>query len=159
MSKVGKVALVCIPAALIMFANGAANASKSEEEVGAFACINDKWDEKEVEKGHKLVDYAGRCVHIPDDPASPKSTQDCVGKYEYLPDETWKGSGTCTHLYKDGDKKYETWSEGSHLKEYPSKITGGTGKFQGASGDSTYTYDNLTDTLSGGRYKGRLSLP
>lgn len=159
MSQVGKIAFVCIPAALIMFANGAADAGKTEEEAGAFACINDKWDEKEVEKGHKLVDYAGRCVHIPDDAAAPKSTQDCVGKYEYLPDESWKGTGTCTHLFKDGDKKYETWEEGSHLKEYPSKITGGTGKFQGASGDFTSSYDNLTDTLSGGRYKGSLRLP
>ena len=34
--------------------------------------MTDKWDEKEVEKGHKLVDYAGRCVAIPDDPAAPK---------------------------------------------------------------------------------------
>lgn len=159
MSQVGKVALVCIPAALILFANGAANAGKTEQEAGAFACVNDKWDEKEVEKGHKLVDYAGRCVHIPEDPAAPKSTQDCAGKYEYLTDESWKASGTCTHLFKSGDKKYETWEEGSHLKEYPSKITGGTGKYQGASGDFTYTYDNLTDTLAGGRYKGTLKLP
>ena len=27
-------------------------------DTGALACINDKWDEKEVDKGHKLVDYA-----------------------------------------------------------------------------------------------------
>lgn len=142
-----------------MFASGAANAGKTEKDAGAFACINDKWDEKEVEKGHKLVDYAGRCVHIPDDPAAAKSTQDCVGKYEYLPDETWKASGTCTHVFKDGDKKFETWQEGSHLKEYTSRITGGTGKYQGASGDFAYTYDNLTDVLSGGRYMGTLKLP
>jgi hypothetical protein len=159
MSKIGKVALVCIPAALFFLGNGVANAGKTEQEAGAFACINDKWDEKEVEKGHKLVDYAGRCVHIPDDPAALKSTQDCVGKYEYFPDETWKASGTCTHLFKSGDKKYETWEEGSHLKEYPSKITGGTGKYEGSSGDFTYTYDNLTDTLAGGRYKGTLKRP
>ncbi|MEI9902454.1 MAG: hypothetical protein WDN31_22875 [Hyphomicrobium sp.] len=159
MSQIRKVALACIPAALIMFANDTATAGKTRQETGAFACFNDKWDEKELEKGHKVVDYAGRCVHIPDDPAEPKSTQDCVGKYEYLPDETWKASGTCTHLFKDGDKKYETWEEGSHLKEYASKITGGTGKYQRASGDFTYTYDNLTDTLAGGRYAGTLRLP
>lgn len=159
MSQVRKFALVCIPAALGMLANGAASAGKTEAEAGAFACINDKWDEKEVEKGHKLVDYAGRCVHIPDDPAVPKSTQDCIGKYEYFPDESWKATGSCTHLFKDGDKKFETWEEGSQLKEYVSKITGGTGKYEGIKGEATYTYDNLTDALSGGRYKGTLTLP
>ena len=72
------------------------NAGQTINDVGAIACVNDKWDVKEPEKGHKLVDYAGRCVNIPDDPAAPKSTADCVGKYEYMPDESWKGSGTCT---------------------------------------------------------------
>jgi hypothetical protein len=45
----------------------------------------------EPEKGHKLVDAAMRCVLIPDDPAEPTISQDCVGKYEYMPDESWKG--------------------------------------------------------------------
>ena len=43
-------------------------------------------------KDHKLVDYAGRCVIIPGDAAEPKSTEDCVGNYEFMPDESWKGS-------------------------------------------------------------------
>ena len=117
-------------------------------------------DEKEPDKGHKLVDYAGRCVTIPDDPAAtPMATDDCVGNYEYMPDGSWHGSGTCTHNLKGGDKIHETWEEGSQLKEYPYKITGGTGKYEGASGGGTYIYENLTDTLSGGRYKGQLVLP
>ena len=49
-----------------------------------------------------------------------------------------------------------TWEEGSHLKEYIYKNTGGTGILEGASGGGTYTYDNLTDTLAGGRYKGTI---
>ena len=123
------------------------------------ACVTDKWDEKEPEKGHKLVDYAGRCVLVPDDPAAPKVTEDCVGKYEYMPDESWKASGTCTDTFQGGDKKSVTWEEGSHLKEYPYKTTGGTGKYQGASGGGTYIYENLTDTLSGGTFKGKIELP
>jgi hypothetical protein len=38
---------------------------------------------------------------------------------------------------------------GSHLKEYTYKVTGGTDKYEGASGGGTYVYDNLTDTLAG----------
>src|SRR5262249_22340576 len=135
-------------AALLIFGCGAANAGQTINEAGAIACINYKWDEKEGEKGHKLVDYAGRCVHIPDRPAAPFAT-DCVGKYEYMPDESWNGTGTCTNTYKGGDTTSLTWEEGSHLKEYSYKLTGGSGKYQGATGGGTYVYENLTDTLSG----------
>ena len=151
---------IAVPAALLILGNGAvANAGQTINDVGAIACVNDKWDKKEPEKGHKLVDYAGRCVNIPDDPAAPKSTADCAGKYEYMPDESWKGSGTCTYTFKGGDKRYESWEEGSHLKEYTYKYTGGTGKYEGASGGGTYTLEELTDTLMGGKYKGTKELP
>lgn len=136
-----------------------ASAGQTVNEAGALVCVNDKWDEKEPEKGHKLVDYAGRCVRIPHDPAEPKDTADCVGKYEYMPDESWKGSGTCTWNLKGGDKQHEDWDEGSHLKEYPFKWTGGTGKYEGAKGGGTYIYENLTDALSAGTYKGKMELP
>jgi hypothetical protein len=154
-----KTLLIALPAALFVLGSGAANAGQTITEAGAIACVNDKWDETEVDKGHKLVDYAGRCVDIPSDPAAEKFTEECVGKYEYMPDESWKGSGTCTRTHKGGDKTYDTWEEGSQLTEYPYKITGGSGKYQGASGGGTYIYENLTDTLAGGTYKGTLVLP
>ena len=150
---------VAVSAALLIFGNGAANAGQTINEAGALACVNDKWDVKEPEKGHKLIDYAGRCVTIPDDPAAPKKTMECKGPYEYMPDGSWKGSGTCTQTFKSGDKFYVTWEEGSHLKESTYKITGGTGKYDGASGGGTYTLEELTDTLLGGRYKGTIQLP
>ena len=92
---------IAVPAALLVLANGAANAGKTVDEAGALACVTDKWDEKEPEKGHKLVDYAGRCVVVPDDPAEPQVyAEDCAGKYEYMPDESWKGAGTCTRTLR-----------------------------------------------------------
>jgi hypothetical protein len=151
--------LIAVPAALFLLGNAPAKAAQTIEEAGALACVIDKWDEKEVEKGHKLVDAAVRCVDIPDDDAAPKYSQDCVGKYEYMPDESWKAAGTCTDTYKSGDTKFESWEEGSSLKHYTYAITGGTGKYQGASGGGTYFYENLTDTLSGGKYKGSIVLP
>jgi hypothetical protein len=146
-------------AAFLILGSGVANAGQTINEAGVIVCVNDKWDEKEVEKGHKLVDYAGRCVNVPNDPGAEKVTEDCIGKYEYMPDESWKASGTCTRTHKGGDKTYDSWEEGSQLKEYPYKVTGGTGKYQGASGGGTYIYENLTDTLSGGTYKGAMQLP
>jgi hypothetical protein len=152
---------IAAPAALLILGSGtAANAGQTINDVGAIACVNDKWDVKEPEKGHKLIDYAGRCVTIPDDPAAPKKTLECKGPYEYMPDGSWKGSGSCTLTVKGGkDTLTESWEEGSHLKEYPYKFTGGTGKYEGASGGGTYTMEELTDTLLGGRYKGTIELP
>ncbi len=38
-------------------------------------CVSDKWDEKEIGKDHKVVDYAGRCVKVPDAPSAAKTTR------------------------------------------------------------------------------------
>ena len=151
--------LIAVPAELFVLGSGAASAGQTINEAAAMACVNDKWDEKEPDKGHKLVDFAGRCINIPNDPAAPRSAGDCVGKYEYLADRSWKGSGTCTYTFKGGDKINDSWEEGSHLKEYTYKYTGGTGKYEGASGGGTYIYENITDTLAGGTFKGQLVLP
>jgi hypothetical protein len=113
--------LLTVPAALLILGNGAANAAQTINETATMACVNDKWDEKEVDKGHKLVDFAGRSINVPNDPAAPKSAGDCVGKYEYMPDESWNGSGTCTYTFKGGDTLSDSWEEGSHLKEYTYK--------------------------------------
>jgi hypothetical protein len=154
-----KLPIAALTVSLLILGPSVAKAGETINESGALVLVVDKWNESEPDKGHKLVEYAGRCVSIPDDRAVPKVTCDCVGKYEYMPDKSWKGAGTCTDTYKGGDKTYFTWEEGSDLKEYPYKITGGTGKYEGASGGGTYTYENLTDTLQAGRYKATIELP
>ena len=83
---------------------------KAIKDVGSLAYIVDKWDVTKSEKRHKLINYAGRCVAIPDDAAAPY-TGKLVGKYEYFPDGSWKGSGTCTYTYEGGDKLNESWEE------------------------------------------------
>ncbi|MGQ0456160.1 MAG: hypothetical protein ACT4OU_03755 [Hyphomicrobium sp.] len=148
-----------VAAPLLIVLQSAAALGGTLQEAGVLACVIDKWDEKEPEKGHKLVDYAGRCVAYPDDPAASKVTEECTGKYEYMPDGSWKGSGACTDTYKAGGTKTLTFEEGSHLKEFTYKVTGGTGKYEGLSGSGTYTNENLTDTLTAGRYKATLTLP
>jgi hypothetical protein len=150
---------LAVPAALFILGGGTANAGKTTDDSGALACFTDKWDETEPDKGHKLVDFAARCVAVPDDPAAPRYTEECAGKYEFMPDESWKGAAKCTWTFKDGDTVYDTFEEGSHLEESTYTITGGTGKYQGASGGGTYSCENLTDTLCGGRFKGKMMLP
>jgi hypothetical protein len=150
---------VALIATLFIFGGGSADAGQTINEAGAIVCVNDTSKESEPEEGHKLVELTQRCVLVPDDDAVPKLTQDCAGKYEYMPDGSWKGTGTCTNTYKGGDKASMTWEEGAHLKAYTYTFTGGTGKYTGASGGGTYMYEGLTETLFGGKYKGQMVLP
>jgi len=143
---------------LLTFGSSAALADKIIEDEGQIVCAGDKWEEKEIAKDHKTVDAANRCVLTPKDDASAKVTEACAGKFEYLPDGSWKGAGTCTDTYPGGDKVFLSWEEGSHLKAYLYTKTGGTGKYEGVSGGGTYKYDMLTDSLSAGWYKGKLIL-
>jgi hypothetical protein len=151
--------LATVPAILLALGTCTALAGETINESGTMACVTDKWDEKEPEKGHKLVEAIQRCVLMPDDAAAPKVSEDCKGNYEYMPDGSWKGSGTCTDTYVGGGTMTDTWEEGSHLKEYTYKKAAGTGKYKGATGSGTYMYENLTDTLAAGRYKGTLLMP
>ena len=111
-----KLLFVVVPATFLILGDGAAVAGQTIDKVGVIACVTDKWTETELEKGHKLADSVQRCVLIPNDPAAEKGTQACVGKYEYMPDGSWKGSGTCTDTYKGSDKIFEAWEEGSRAQ-------------------------------------------
>ena len=101
--------LVAVPATILALGCSVANAGKTIEQAGVIVCVTDKWDEKEPEKGHKLVDYTGRCVKVPDDSAEAKSTEACSGKYEYTPDGSWKASGSCAVTIVGGDTIDITW--------------------------------------------------
>lgn len=151
--------LLAIPATVLALGVTAAHAGSMVEEAGTIVCVSDKWDEKEPAKGHKLVDYAGRCVKVPSDATAAKWTEACEGKYEYLPDGTWKANGTCAATQQGGDAITITWEEGSALTENTYKATGGTGKFKGVGGGGTYKYDQLSETLFGGRYNSHWLLP
>ena len=94
-----------------------------DESTGALALVVDKWDVTEPEKGHKLVEYAGRGLGIPDDRTEPPAEGSYVGNYEYKPDGSWTGAGTGTETFKGGDTTNYTWEEGSapqgkHLQIY-----------------------------------------
>ena len=150
-----------IAAALLLVASGAANAGERIESSGYDACVTDLWDVLELDEGHSVALYKGRCVTLNDDPSAGdhKSTGECVGIYEFMPDESWKGSGSCTWTGRDGDKWFLTFEEGSHLDESTYEFTGGTGKLAGATGGGTYVGEELTDALLMERYKDVMELP
>src|SRR4029079_19695069 len=81
---------VTVPAALFIIGNGVAIAGQTVDVAGSIACVTDKRHAEEPDKGHKLLETSMRCVVIPDDAAVPKFVQDCVVKYEYMADKSWK---------------------------------------------------------------------
>ena len=62
-----------------------------------------------------------------------------------MPDESWKGSGTCTvQPSRRLETRYTTPGRRARTsRTYPYKITGGTGKYEGASGGGTCTIRQL----------------
>ena len=52
-----------------------------------------------------------------------------------------------------------TANAGQTINEAGAIVTGGTGKYENASGGGTYMYENLSDTIAGGTYKGQMVLP
>jgi hypothetical protein len=135
------------------------DAAEKVDEPGVIVCVSDKWDEKEIGKNHKVVDYAGRCVKVPDAASANKTTEECNGKYEYKPDGTWQAAGTCLVTVKEGETMSIAWQEGSGLDLNTYQANGGTGRFKGVTGGGTYKYDQLTTTLFGGRYHSKWELP
>ncbi len=150
-----------IAAALLLAAAGTANAGERIESSGYDACIIDVWDELALDEGHSLALYKGRCVTFLDDPsaAGHMSTGECAGTYEFMPDESWNGSGYCTWTYRDGDTLFLKFWEGSDMEVSRYDWVGGTGRYAGATGGGTYTGEELTDTLSASRWKEVIELP
>ena len=134
-----------------------------DESTGALALVIDKWDRKVDEKGHTLVEYAGRGLSFPDDSTEPPAEGSYVGTYKLKPDGSWTGAGTGTETFKGGDTTNYTWEEGPTEGTY--KYTGGTGKYKGVSGGGTYklyagyTYEIVPGTLQVCKYKDQIVLP
>ena len=77
-----------------------------------------------------------------------------------MPDESWKGVRDLhLDILKVATSNTKPGRRVRTSRSTRSRWTGGTGKYEGAKGGGTYTYDNLTDTLSAGRYKGKMELP
>lgn len=148
-------------AALLLIAAGTANAAERIESSGYDACTTDVWDELELGEGHSVALYKSRCVTFSDDPRGPghMSTGVCAGTFEFMPDETYKGSGFCTWTYRDGDKLFLKFWEGSDMEEGRYEWIGGTGRYVGATGGGTNTGEDLTDTLWAGRFEEVIELP
>ena len=66
-----------------------------------------------------------------------------MGTFEIFPDQSYKGGGYCTVTDREGDKLFQSWSDSSGPEGGRFENTGGTGKFEGAKGQGTFTETEL----------------
>jgi hypothetical protein len=131
---------------LLAGAGTLANASERIEESG-YNTFSYEVKVLELEEGHSVILWYGKGTEITDDPSlsTHMSAIDCAGMIETMPDETYTGNGHCTTVVSAGDKLFQRWREGSDMEEGRYEIIGGTGKFEGAKGEGTYTSTELPD--------------
>ena len=132
-------------AAAVLLISGAnfAWAQQKIEEAGIDSMVRDN-KVFELEKGHLyiLVDEKGVETTNTRSPTH-MSVIDCMGTWELFPDQSYKGSGYCTVTDREGDKLFQSWSDSSAEGSKFESI-GGTGKFEGAKGQGTYTETELS---------------
>jgi hypothetical protein len=149
---------------LLMFSADPAWAQQKIEEAGTDFAVRDN-QVSELEKGHIVVLVKTKGVTIMDDPSHPlnMTAPDCTGIFEEFPDGKFKGNGYCAAADQDGHKLFSAWSESSETDpENRYQIAGGTGKFEGAKGEGTYTITEVSPGPQGRhvvRWQGTAEYP
>src|SRR5262245_54195769 len=111
------------------------------------ASVNDKWDEKEPEKGHKLVDtLVAECTSL---------TTHRVGNDEYMSEGSWKAQRTATYPSKVETHCPKPGRRARTSRNTYSKSPAAPGTTQALKGAAPIS---PTNTLSGGTYESRIEL-
>lgn len=156
-------AVVALAIAALSSASLAADAPASGAtdtvEINAFSTVTA--DAKIIQSGAStaaLVGTLSGTLYI-DGEKGPVAQGDlsCVGSFDLsLEDGSQKGSGTCSLSSEDGAQAFGTWTcEGYHLVgcQGPFKVTGGTGRLAGITGEGPVTirsnFHALAETAGG----------
>lgn len=88
--------------------------------------------------GETVIQFTWNGVHMADDPSYPSNgaAQDCAGTVWIGADGAMTARGACTLTDKEGDVEALTFG-GDHTGG-TFTVTGGTGKYAGASGSGSY---------------------
>jgi len=88
--------------------------------------------------GEKVVQFTWSGLHMADNPAYPSdgAAQDCAGTLWIAADGGTTVRGACTLTDKDGDVEALTFEGTRETGAFT--VTGGTGKYQGATGSGSY---------------------
>ncbi len=148
---------------LLMFSADLAWAQQKIEEAGRAFSVRDN-QVSELEEGHIVVLVNVKGVTMTDDPSHPLNMTaiDCTGIFEEFPDGKYKGNGYCTNTDPEGHKLIFRWSESSDTAEGRYEVASGTGKFEGAKAEGTFTITEVSGGPQGrhvGRWQGTAEYP
>lgn len=103
-------------------------------------------------EGHSLLTWHGKGLQITT-PNSPDHLSDieCLGTVETMPDKSFRASGYCLHVDRDGDKWIDRWWNDSTMKTGRWEQTGISGKYRGPRPTGSFVY---TDRSTGSLCKG-----
>ena len=150
---------VAVPAALFVIGNGVAIAGQTVGVAGTIACVTDKRDEKEPEQGTQA---RRRCAAMRRHPRRCRLTEvrSRLRRQVRVHARTRAGRapGPALATLKGGTGYTIPGRKVRTSKNTRTNIPVAL-KVRGASGGGTYMYESLTDTLTGGTYKGQLVLP
>src|SRR6185369_8512617 len=100
-----------------------------------------------LEEGHTLMIGNWKGLTITSNPGSPDNNTaiDCIGTFEGMPDKSFKVSGYCLHVDRDGDKWADRWWNDSTMKTGRFEYTGISGKWKDVKGvKGTFVYTDLS---------------
>jgi hypothetical protein len=131
-----------LPAVLLVISTSAVGAPNAASGYNVFNC-----DVKTInlEEGHSLTTFSGKGVQmsIPNSPDHMSSIE-CLGTIESMPDKSFKASGYCLHVDRDGDKWIDRWWNDSTMKKGRWEQTGVSGKYKGPRPTGTFVYTDLS---------------
>ena len=88
--------IVAVPATLFVLGNGTANAGQTINEEGAPSARPTSGTSMSRRRDTSWSTTLADALPQRRSRRTEAAPHDCVGKYEYMPDGSWKGSGTCT---------------------------------------------------------------
>ena len=138
----------------------AATASQSIDQSGTEVFTTEVWKNIELGKDRSSAIWQGLGAVEADDPEMPlhRATANCVGIYEFGPGDRSTAQGRCAYTLQDGEKIFLEWGHDQENPQPHYRWTGGTGRYQGASGGGTYALEQLDNGLSVGTFNGTLKL-
>ncbi len=135
--------ILVLPAALLVISTDAFTAPNASS---GYNVLNCEVKTVNLDDGHALMTFSGKGLQMTS-PNSPDhmSNIECLGTVETMPDKTFKASGYCLHVDRDGDKWIDHWWNDSTMKTGRWEQTGVSGKYKGPRATGSFAYTDLSD--------------
>jgi hypothetical protein len=137
-----KNAVIALSIVLLTVSSGAIGAPGAPSGYNVLTC---EVKSVSLDEGHSLMTFSAKGVQtsVPGS-ADHLSHIECLGTIESMPDKSFKASGYCAHVDREGEKWIDRWWNDSTMKKGRWEVTGVSGKWKGFRGTGTFVYTDLS---------------